>query len=107
MRAGLDGDLGDVRPAVVPRWSRGSRPIGRFQTLSEPFVETRQQVAVAVQRESRGRVLEPFGDLLRVGSLRDQQGRASVPKVVEPKVGMEARASDRWPDSGADRSSGV
>lgn len=48
-------------------------------------------------REPDGGVSEPLGDLLRVGTLSDEQARAGVSEIVEPER-CEAGAANSRPE---------
>lgn len=85
-----------LRPAAVLKSRHLRRTSLVIETLDEPtgadhlvetipqsFVEAREQMSVTVEGQCDRRVTEALLDLLRVGSLRDQECNAGVPKVVE------------------------
>ena len=66
-------------------WTSGA-PEHRIELPRRLFLHGRKDVAVRVQRKRDGRVSEAFAHDLRVLSREEQQGGASVAKVVQPEV---------------------
>ena len=56
-----------------------------------------EQVPVAVHRDGHRRVTEVMLDRLRVYTLADQQTRARVSQVVDPRRARKLRDLKRWP----------
>jgi len=69
--------------------------VGGLEAVSQPPVERRQQVAVAVEGEPDRGVAEAFLNLLRMGALGDQQRGAGVTQVVEAQPPVEASSGHR------------
>jgi hypothetical protein len=65
--------------------------VGGIKLLRQRFLDRREQVSVAVERDLDGAVTEPRGDQLRVRARRVAQAGAGVAEVVEPESVLARR----------------